>query len=130
MVVCASPAYLEQAGTPLTPQGLQQHNCIQFSMSSSEQWVFKKNSKRIVVNTHGNLHVNNGQALRRAACDGIGITMQPKILLDNDIKNNRLVELLIDYQLSVKEVNLVYLKDRYMPPKVRAFIDFMREKFS
>ncbi len=129
MSVCASPEYIEQHGCPVTPEQLANHNCIQFK-SLETVWKFEDNGKRIEVSVSGNLKVNNGQALKKAALEGLGIIMQPKLVIKGEIDSGNLVELFADYQLPAREMSIVYLRDRYMPAKIRCFIDFMTEHFS
>ena len=77
----------------------------------------------------GNFTVNNGQALRAAAIEGLGVIMQPEVLLADDVASGRLVRILTDYDPPSRPMHLVYLKDRRPTPKLRSFIDFVVAKF-
>lgn len=129
MSVCASPSYLEAHGIPTKPEQLGDHNCLLFN-NASAQWKFEYSGKRTQINVSGNLVVNNGQALRRAACDGLGVIMQPHLLVRDAIERGRLVHLFQQYQLPSRDIHIVYLKDRFMPPKIRCFIDFAVDYFA
>jgi DNA-binding transcriptional LysR family regulator len=74
--------------------------------------------------------VNNGEALRMAALSGLGIIMQPEILLADDIRAGRLIPLLRDFSPPVKPMHLLIHPDRQPIPKVRTFIDFLVERFA
>jgi DNA-binding transcriptional LysR family regulator len=60
---------------------------------------------------------------------GLGIVLQPTILLEADVRAGRLVQLFPDYEPPVRPVHVVYLPDRYRSPKLRNFIDFVLERF-
>jgi DNA-binding transcriptional LysR family regulator len=68
------------------------------------------------------------QTLRVAALQGLGIIQQPDVLLDADIRAGRLVEVLGDYILPTRPMHIVYLLDRRLTPKVKAFIDFVLQR--
>ncbi|MBA8899606.1 LysR family transcriptional regulator [Phyllobacterium sp. P30BS-XVII] len=128
MWVCAAPSYLSKRGTPERPEDLKQHDCLVFSYAG-RQWRLGLGNHPEKTAVQGRLEVNNGQALRVAACSGLGIVMQPEVLLATDVKEGTLVRLFSDHDLPSRPMNLVYLRDRQMPPKLRCFIDFVAERF-
>ena len=69
------------------------------------------------------------RALRTAALQGLGIVLQPTILLEADVRAGRLVQLFPEYGLPERPMHIVYLPDRYRSPKLRSFIDFVLERF-
>lgn len=75
------------------------------------------------------LTANNGEALRMAALSGLGIIMQPEILLDDDLRAGRLVPLLPDYTPHARPMHVLMAADRKPPPKIRTFVDFIVERF-
>ena len=125
MWLCAAPRYLSETGTPKTAQDLARHNCLGFAY-----WQRKRTCGDCAnpngpkaVEVKGRLTVNNGQALRTAAIEGLGIIMQPEVLVGDDVAAGRLVRLLPDYDLSIAPDFLisVYLADRRPTPKLRRF---------
>jgi DNA-binding transcriptional LysR family regulator len=126
-VVVASPAYLEQHGTPRTPAELQGHNIISYRYQESMlHWHFKKagqNAESVAVS--GTLQMNNSLALRAALLAGAGIMRTPTFLVGEDVREGRLVALLPGYETLELAIYLVYPERRYLSPKVRAFIEFM-----
>jgi DNA-binding transcriptional LysR family regulator len=82
------------------------------------------------VPVSGRVQVNNGQALRSAALSGLGIVMQPAILLEADVRAGRLIQLFPAYELGSRAMHVVYLPERYRSPKLRSFIDFVIERFN
>ena len=77
----------------------------------------------------GRLRANHGQALRIAALKGVGIVMQAAILLEDDVRQGRLVQLLPSFALPTRPVSVVYPRDPYRAPKLRSFVDFVVERF-
>lgn len=129
LMLCASPDYLARRGTPATPADLAHHDCLSFGAASIVQWRFERDRDVCQVPVHGRVKINNGQALRSAALQGLGIVLQPTILLEADMRAGRLVRLFPDYELPGRPMHVVYLPDRYRSPKLRSFIDFVLERF-
>jgi len=77
----------------------------------------------------GRLRIDSADALRRAILAGMGIAMLPSILVDDDIEAGRLVRVLPDEVPPARPINLLYLRDRQMSPKLRSFVDFVLERF-
>ena len=75
------------------------------------------------------IQVNNGQAIRVAALNGLCIAMQPEILISQDIAAGRLVRLLEGYDLPSQPMHIVFLRDPHMSSKLRSFIDFVVKRF-
>ncbi len=130
MWICASPAYLARAGTPRAAKDLGRHNCLGFAYWQKKNvWQLRKSGETHAVSVKGRLIVNNGQALRMAAIEGLGIIMQPEILLAGDVAAGRLVRLLPAYEAPTRPMHIVYIADRRPTPKLRSFIDFAVETF-
>lgn len=132
-VVCASTAYLQKAGNPESPVALTEHNCLTFrSNPGSNIWKFK-NTKGITseVRVSGNLYANDGESLVAAAIEGHGIILVPEWLVRCELREGLLQEILTNYSTSPKETPMyaLYPRQRHLPPKVRAFIDFIVERF-
>ena len=130
-VVCASPDYLAARGVPLTPADLAHHDCLSYTnMSPTEEWSFAAPDGRpLAVTIRGRLRVNNGDALRMAALGGLGLTYQPTFIVGPDLEAGRLVPVLADYVHQDGGVYAVYPHSRHLTPKVRAFVDFLAERF-
>lgn len=128
MLACASPDYLARHGTPTRPEDLKEHHCLAFSYSAGKPWHFQNHKDAHRVFVSGRLQVNHGQAMRTAALNGIGIVMQPAVLLKADVKAGRLVQLFQEYELPSRPMHLVYQPD-HRSPKLRSFIDFILKTF-
>lgn len=131
MVLCASPGYLEQHGTPQHPQALRDHRVISYSYwAPGNEWHFYPNdgSDAIAVKTQPHIHANNGDTCRYAALAHQGIILQPDFLVGEDLRAGTLVELLPDYTTLVLNIYAVYPTRKLLPLKVRRFIDFLAEQ--
>ncbi|MFM0291321.1 LysR family transcriptional regulator [Paraburkholderia megapolitana] len=128
MWLCAAPAYLAEAGIPQTAADLSAHNCLGFSYWQKKNiWRLSRGELTESVPVKGRLTVNNGQALRTAAIAGLGVIMQPEVLVEDDVATGRLIRLLPDYELPSRPVHLLYLADRRLTLKLRSFVDFVVE---
>lgn len=124
--------HLARRGTPASPEELSGHECLAFSTAALAHWRLTGDDGEggnLCVPVSGRVQVNNGQALRVAAVHGMGIVLQPEILLEEDVRAGRLVRLFPEHALPSRPMHLVYLQDRYRSPKLRSFVDFMSERF-
>jgi DNA-binding transcriptional LysR family regulator len=129
-MVCASPAYLARHGTPVKPHDLANHNCVAFYYIAPEsEWHFA-GKETATINVTGQLTINNGPALLVAALSGIGIVMLPDYLAAPDVAAGRLVRLFSGYDFPRAPLQLVYLPDRHMTPKLRSFVEFIRARLA
>lgn len=130
MIACASPGYLKAHGRPRTPKQLADHNCMGFMYSVAQRhWQFTDHEVTSNVQINGNFRVNNGQALRTAALHGMGIIVQPEMLLADDLAVGTLVRILPNHALPSQGMHLVYPSNRNLTPKMTSFIEFMVERF-
>ncbi len=128
----ASPDYLERHGTPRTPKDLAAHNVITYQYQQSPwQWEFRApGAPPVTVAVTGRLQMNNSLAIRRAVLAGAGITRTPTFVVGEDLRRGRLRALLTDYELLEVSIWLVYPQRQHLAPKVRAFVDFVADRFS
>jgi DNA-binding transcriptional LysR family regulator len=129
-VVCASPDYLAGRGTPEHPNDLADHECLNFpDWVEGQRWRFVGPEGEVQVNVKSRFQINNGFGIRYAALAGAGIVMQRAELAAEDIAAGRLQPLLSDYKTPSRARHLVWLQNRKMTPKLRAFIDFVAEVY-
>lgn len=132
-LVCASPAYLARAGCPPHPHALADHACLTFRRHpGGNLWRFRKGDGRFEVRATGPLFADDGEALVAAAVAGLGLILVPEWLVGDEIGGGRLVEVLADYAADPEKtpVYAVYAPGPYVPPKVRAFSDFLAARFA
>jgi DNA-binding transcriptional LysR family regulator len=92
-------------------------------------WKMTRGSEEVEVVPRISVTVNNGQAVRMAARAGLGVVMQPAILLSADIQAGLLVRLFADWQLRERPMSLIYHRDRRMTPRLRSIIAFALSEF-
>lgn len=128
---CATPDYFERHGIPQVPKDLLHHNCLLYTSSSDkgDWWRFLGPDGEISVPVSGNLRINDNEALWRAVLGGVGVTLLPTFLIGEDLQRCALKVALTDYTALERSVYAVYLPNRQLSPKVRAFIDFLVARF-
>lgn len=129
MAVCAAPDYLSRRGVPIHPDELTGHDTIAFTPSARSPWKFAREGKEKAVTPPRMITANNGQAVRAAARAGLGIIMQPEILVKCDLETGCLVRLFPDWRLGERPMWLLYQRDRRMTPRLRSFIAFSMTAF-
>ncbi len=127
----ASPDYLARHGTPNSPADLLQHRCLCYSnLSSPDEWSFQTaDGARSTVKVRGRVRANNGDVLRQAAISGLGVTVLPTFIVGADLQAGTLVPVLEDYIPQSIGIYAIYPHARHLSPKVRAFVDFLADRF-
>jgi DNA-binding transcriptional LysR family regulator len=130
-IVCAAPAYLTEHGEPETPEDLAAHNCLIYSyLSTANVWRFTAPDGRdIPVAVNGSFRINNGIVLGEAAAAGHGILLTPSFYVAPLLRDGRLKRILTNYRLPELGIHAVYPQRDHVPPKVRAFVDFLAKRF-
>ncbi|MFC3650040.1 LysR family transcriptional regulator [Dyella humi] len=128
--VMASPAYLVEHGTPRRPEDLSVHGWIAMSaLATPLRWTFTRGRTRRIVRMRQVMQANNAAAIRGLVLAGAGVSVLPDYLAEDDIRAGRLQVLLPQYHLLEGGIHAVY-PDPQPPAKVRAFIDFMRDRLA
>ena len=130
-VLVASPGYLDRHGTPRGIDELSGHRLLHYShLASGNFWRLRAPSgEERQVRVGARLTVNNGEALMKAAEAGTGIAMTPDFMLGDALAAGRLVEVLPGRPADILGVHAVYPEGRFQQPKLRAFVDFLAERF-
>ena len=130
-VACASPGYLAEHGEPETPEDLASHNCLVYSyLSTANVWRFTSpDGREIPVAVNGTFRINNGIVLAEAAVAGHGILVSPSFYVAELLRSGRLKRILGLYRLRELGIHAVYPQRGHVPPKVRAFVDFLAQRF-
>lgn len=129
-VVCGSPAYLARHGAPERPEDLARHNCIQYTYQPNRNgWRLATARGETVVRVDGNIRINNGDAQRALLLAGAGLAVLPTFIVGDDLRTGALRAVLPDVPVPGTAVYAVYPPQRHVPPKLRAFIDFLGERF-
>lgn len=129
-VVCASPAYLAERGTPRRPEDLALHNCLTYSFFGRSLWLFHDGQgEPASVPVAGNLSANESHVLLAAAQAGAGIALQPTYAVAPAVAAGRLVVLLPDFVPQSLGIHAIYVSRRQMPPALRVLLDFLSAYF-
>ncbi len=129
-VLCAAPEYLALKGTPMIPEELQTHNCLQLStVSRFNDWDFPDFQAR-GLKLQSSFEANSADALYHATLAGLGVSRLSTYLIGDDLRSGRLVRVLPEYEDNGSDIYAVYSTRRNLPPKVRVFIDHLVAEFS
>lgn len=135
--VYGSPEYFADHAMPRTPEDLKNHNCLlyqsepgnQFGVGHKHEWIFYQGEKKISMPVTGNLRINSNQALVKSALAGIGLVRLSSFLVTEEVRQGFLVSVLQDYCARDIDIHAVYPNQRFLPSKVRVFLDFLIERF-
>ncbi|OCQ24066.1 LysR family transcriptional regulator [Pseudoalteromonas luteoviolacea] len=126
LIVVASPKYLSKYSIPSRLEDLKTHNCLIYSLSPKRGtvWVFGTQSNTTKVEVTGNFQCDNGMGLMEMLLADAGIALMPKWMVHQEIEAGRLLHILNDHYKRYP-ISAVFPKNRYIPLKVRSFLDFM-----
>ncbi len=131
-ILCASPAYLRQHGTPLLPRDLGKHNCI-FIREGDETygtWHLRKGDDVNSVKVRANLSSNDGTAALAWALDGQGILLRSQWDVAQHIRKRKLVPVLPEWAHPPADIYVVFQTSNQMPAKIRSLVDRLVEAFA
>lgn len=131
-LTCASPAYLEEFGTPQRVEDLQQHNCIRLISQSTgrpRDWVFICGGEQRTFVPNGKLRLTSYHANTLTAIEGAGIAQLPDGLGVTAVLAGKLKPVLTEFVGWGPSLLLVYPGNRYLSARARVFIDFMSDAF-
>jgi len=130
-IVCASPAYLKRHGTPLHPHDLAQHVCLTLShVPNSRTWSFYVGGETVQVEVNGPIVADSAHMLLRLAINGAGIIRFGDVIVAQAIQDGRLIPVLETLQQRESfPLWAISLPGRQRTPRVKAFLDFLMERF-
>jgi DNA-binding transcriptional LysR family regulator len=129
MAVVASPAYVKAHGVPKVPAELLDHDCVRYNSAvtgACERWTFSCEGQDVEIETRGRISSNDGMTLLGAALDGCGFVYVYDRYVQDYLANGRLVRVLEDWSPRCS-LSLYYFSRSAMPPKLRVFIDFLKQ---
>ncbi len=131
LVMCASPAYLQEHGEPKKPSDLKKHQCLLYAYSDSvKNWMFEdKEGKKKQISVDGSLYANNGNLICNALINGMGIARLPTFIIGDAIRKGEAKIILDDWRPEPQNISLLYPSSRHLSAKVRAFVDLAVEHF-
>jgi DNA-binding transcriptional LysR family regulator len=131
-VVCGTPAYFAKHGRPKTLDDLLHHNCLAFNLQGGQNrgWNFRRNGKLVTMRVTGTLDCNDGELLHRWAREGLGLGWRSTWEIAEDLERGELETVLDEYALPEYDILAVYPQQRYVPAKVRYFIDYLKAVYA
>ena len=124
-VVCGSPDYFAQHGTPVRPEDLARHDCIASDvLDSPDIWHFGSGQSEAAVPIHPRLRVTTAEAAIDAAVAGIGVARLLSYQVARALGERSLILVLEDFEPPARPVNLLHAGGKKVPLKLRAFLDF------
>ncbi len=130
-VMCASPDYLAQHGTPRSLDDLAAHRCLIYSLVRDlEDWQPEGGERSAKPKPYAYLKSSTGEFLRDAAVAGFGIAVMPTFFVYREIEQGTLVPLHDEFEFASLDAWAIYPPTRHLPRRVRAFIDFLAERFA
>lgn len=131
MVTCASPDYLARAGVPHALEDMASHEAIlDTNARDATVWRFGPQSDPKDVRVHGRLRFNGAEACVAAAVAGFGVVRTPAFAAADELRAGRLVPVLCHFEPELIHVHAVYPHARHLAAKVRAFVDFLAQRYA
>ncbi len=124
MVIAAAPAYLQRHGTPERAADLARHQCLSHSVWQRRvEWTLRDGNEDFFWPENARFVCNQGDGLRQAALRGLGLIMQPEVLLADDLASGVLVPVMQHCLPVPRPMHLVYAPDRRQLPKLARFVE-------
>lgn len=124
----ANPNYLKQATSLESPQDLHLHRCVQFTPLGRDAWNLSSDQNTLSIPMQGRTMANNIGVVKSMTESEQGVALLPTFICKQSMATAKLIRVLPEWQGKADPVHLVYPKQRFMPPKLRAFIDLAQEK--
>lgn len=129
-VMVAAPSYLDRRGRPQALAELAAHDVLSYSyVPAAEEWRFVGPAGEEAVRVEGRLRANNSEILLAACLAGAGIAALPTFISGPSLRAGSLVRVLPQYESPEFAVHAVWPATRHLSAKVRAFVDFLAERF-
>lgn len=123
-LLCASPDYLRQHGSPSHPDQLRDHRLL--TASQFMQWhLTNEHGEDCTVQVRPQLQVNDFASLYTLALSGAGITPLPTLIAASAIRAGNLVPVLCDWPFEASPIHALYPSNRHLSAKVRSFVDYV-----
>lgn len=131
LIICSSPKYLKQHGTPKTAEDLRQSQHLKYSIGNYKnlKLVDSNGETHTIMPVKTKITANNGDFLAAMAIAGHGVTIHPTFIVWEAIERGELIPILTNYALPELNAYVVYPQTRYPSRKIRLFIDFVTERF-
>ena len=133
-LLCATPAYLAEHGVPERPEDLRDHSCIYLGETPADaRWKFRQGARSVTVGVTGRYAANHTGVRLDAVLQHIGIGSLPYFTARQALEQGLIVQVLAQWSFIASYHGgawLLHTPSRYLPPKLRVFIDFLVERLS
>jgi DNA-binding transcriptional LysR family regulator len=128
-VLLASPQYLARRAAPRSPRQLGEHACLVLDIGSHPQrWELVSGRATCSQEVRGPMHSNNTLALLGACRGGLGIALLPEFVATAALRDGTLRRVLPTWASPEQAIFAVYPTARFIPAKVRAFVEFVAQR--
>ncbi|WP_010324005.1 LysR family transcriptional regulator [Marinobacterium stanieri] len=128
-ILCASPDYLDRRGRPSMPADLLNHDCIPLGLNQGDNhWKLTRATQQVTLAVTGRYTNNHSEMRLRAVKEGFGIGIFPDFVVHEALAEGLVEQVLPGWHVHSDfqgEVHMQFQPMRFMPAKMRAFIDFM-----
>ncbi len=132
LILAAAPGFWDKHGRPERPEDLSDYDGLFYKFGEvRDSWPFTRpdgTSGRVAPRP--NLRANNGEVLMQMAERGIGVVIEPSFIIHKALQNGTLEAALIEYKWPRLSLHAIYAPTRHLSPRVRAFIDFLADRYS
>lgn len=129
MVLCASPRYLAEHGTPRSVDDLKSHHAVVFRLPTSGRnrpWQLRQRERPVELHPGAAVRINDGEGMVAAARLGMGIVQLPDYMVASELARGELVELLSSCRSEAQPISAVYPSGRLVPARVRVLLDALK----
>lgn len=132
LVLCASPEYLRTRGIPDHPSDLEQHDCLFLAENETDHlWGFVRDDEFLTVAVTGRYAVNHSQMRLSGVKNGLGIGIFHDFVVREALEEGSVIKVLPDWTIKSNyhgAVAMQYSQNKYMPARLRVFIDFIQDR--
>ncbi|MPS28665.1 LysR family transcriptional regulator [Pigmentiphaga sp.] len=131
-LTCAAPSYLEAYGEPRTIKDLERHHAVHYFSARTGRtidWDFVVDGVATEVKVKSIVAVNDSDAYVACGLQGFGLIQPARYMVRPHLESGQLREVLTGWKPSPMPISVVYLHNRHLSPKVRAFVDWVTELF-
>jgi DNA-binding transcriptional LysR family regulator len=128
VIICGSPQYLSEVGTPNTPEELPSHRCL--LLGDTWSWTFGNGAQESTVRIGARLRSDSSDVLRQGALSGMGLMRTTAFTVADELASGQLVPVLSQHIDNCSTgVYALYVSGRHVLPRQRVFLDHMAEWF-
>lgn len=128
-VFVAAPSLLQRKAAPTQPNEITEHDCIAF-VPAGLNWSFEGSKSPVKVDIHASFIVNDNSVQLAAALEGIGLTVMPRFIATDALKDGHLIEIMTDYPVTPLWLKAMVPQNKQHKQEVVAMIEHLKAMFS